>query len=77
MEAILAAEQVRPAVDSLSRRYGEVRRLSEFLCEPLSAEEYQAYLPTVLPSAADKETLRSIMKEKDWVVPKKPEELVQ
>jgi benzoyl-CoA 2,3-dioxygenase component B len=45
--------------------------------EPCSAEEYEKYLPTVLPSAADKEALGSIMKEKDWIAPKKAEELVQ
>ena len=44
--------------------------------EPLAAEEYEKYLPTVLPSEADKEALRSIVKEKDWIVPKKEEEFV-
>ena len=39
--------------------------------DPLTAEEYEKYLPTVLPSDADKEVLRSIFKEKDWIVPKK------
>ncbi len=39
--------------------------------EPLTAEELEKYLPTVLPSDADKEILRSIFKEKDWIGPKK------
>jgi benzoyl-CoA 2,3-dioxygenase component B len=44
--------------------------------EPLTAEEYENYLPTVFPSEADKEVLRSILKEKDWIAPKKEEEFV-
>ncbi|MGH9429987.1 MAG: Phenylacetic acid catabolic protein [Terriglobia bacterium] len=40
----------------------------------LTAEEFAKYLPTVLPSDEDKETLKSICKEKDWVAPKKAEE---
>ncbi len=42
--------------------------------EPLTAEEFEKYLPTVLPSEADKEVLRAIMKENDWIVPKKETE---
>jgi benzoyl-CoA 2,3-epoxidase subunit B len=42
--------------------------------EPLTAEEFEEYLPSVLPSEVDKEALRSIMKEKDWIVPKKETE---
>jgi len=41
----------------------------------LTAEEYAQYLPTVLPTEADKETLKSIFKEKGWIAPKKEEEL--
>jgi len=40
----------------------------------LTADEYEKYLPTVLPTAQDKETLRAIFKEKNWVAPKKEEE---
>ncbi len=43
--------------------------------EPLTAEEFEKYLPTVLPSEADKKLLGSIFKERDWIAPKKPEEL--
>jgi benzoyl-CoA 2,3-dioxygenase component B len=42
--------------------------------EPLTVEEYEQYLPTVMPSQADKEQLRSIMKETGWIVPKKETE---
>ncbi len=42
--------------------------------EPLTAEEYEKYLPTVMPSAEDDRVLASIMKEKDWILPKKEEE---
>ena len=41
----------------------------------LTADEYAAYLPTVLPTDEDKEVLKSIMKEKDWIAPKKEEAL--
>jgi benzoyl-CoA 2,3-dioxygenase component B len=39
----------------------------------LTAEEYRKYLPTVLPNDEDKQTLVSIMKEKDWIAAKKEE----
>ncbi|HEV2423706.1 MAG TPA: Phenylacetic acid catabolic protein [Terriglobia bacterium] len=39
----------------------------------LSREEYEKYLPTVLPTEEDKALLKSIMKEKDWIVSKKEE----
>ena len=38
--------------------------------EPLTREEFEAYLPTVLPSDKDREVLAGIFKEKDWIVPK-------
>ncbi|HEV2178111.1 MAG TPA: Phenylacetic acid catabolic protein [Terriglobia bacterium] len=41
----------------------------------LTAEEYEKYLPTVLPTEEDKELLSSIMKEKDWIALKKEETL--
>ena len=40
----------------------------------LTQAEFERYLPGVVPSDEDKETLRSICKEKDWVAPKKGEE---
>ncbi len=42
--------------------------------EPLSAEEYEKYLPTVLPSEQNDKMLQTIFKEKDWIVPKKEDE---
>jgi len=39
----------------------------------LTKEEYEKYLPTVLPAEEDKQKLASIMKEKDWITPKKEE----
>ncbi len=44
--------------------------------ESLTAEEFEKYLPTVMPSAEDDRVLASIMKEKDWILPKKEEEFV-
>jgi benzoyl-CoA 2,3-dioxygenase component B len=40
----------------------------------LTAEEYETYLPAVLPTGDDKEFLRSVTKEKDWIAPKKETE---
>lgn len=42
--------------------------------EPLTVEEFDKYLPTVLPSEEDGIVLRSIFKEGDWIAPKKEEE---
>lgn len=39
----------------------------------LTAGEYGKYLPTALPTDEDKQMLTSIMKEKDWIAPKKEE----
>ena len=57
------------------------RRIGEFAGKhhdvkgkPLTAEEFERYLPTVLPSEHDNVELESILKEKGWIVPKKEEE---
>ncbi len=42
--------------------------------ESLTAEEFEKYVPTVLPSPEDEKVLQSIFKEKDWIAPKKEEE---
>ena len=41
---------------------------------PLTAEEFAAYLPKVLPSEEDDRLLQDIFKERDWIVPKKEED---
>lgn len=38
--------------------------------EPMTREEFEAYLPTVLPTDQDREVLADIFKEKDWIAPK-------
>lgn len=42
--------------------------------EPMTQEEFEKYLPTVLPSAQDEEFLASVFKEKGWIQPKKEDE---
>jgi benzoyl-CoA 2,3-epoxidase subunit B len=37
---------------------------------PMTPEEFEAYLPTVLPTDHDRELLADIFKERDWIVPK-------
>jgi hypothetical protein len=39
--------------------------------EPISEERYAAYLESVMPKPADYHALRSLMKENDWITPKK------
>jgi len=41
---------------------------------PMSAEEFERYLPAVMPAAEDDKVLESICKEKDWIVAKKEDE---
>ena len=36
----------------------------------MTREEFEAYLPTVLPTDKDRAILADIFKEKDWIVPK-------
>ena len=57
------------------------RQIGEYACkfynlkgEPMTAGEYEKYLPSVMPSREDQETLASIFKEKGWIQPKKEEE---
>lgn len=59
-----------------NRRIGEHKE-KYFTIEgvELTAEEYARYLPSVLPSEEDKEFLRSVFKERGWVLPRKEEEL--
>jgi benzoyl-CoA 2,3-epoxidase subunit B len=54
-----------------NRRIGEYAdKCYSVLGEPMTREEYETYLPTVLPTDEDRATLTSIFKEKDWIVPK-------
>ncbi len=38
--------------------------------EPMTKEEFEKYLPTVMPSEEDEKLLHSIFKEGGWIVPK-------
>ena len=37
---------------------------------PMTKEEFEAYLPTVLPTDKDRAILADVFKEKDWIIPK-------
>jgi benzoyl-CoA 2,3-dioxygenase component B len=39
--------------------------------EPIEREKYRDYLASVLPTAEDREFLRGVFKENDWILPKK------
>src|SRR3989475_3276111 len=79
LNKLIPEDQPKLVVPDLkfNRRIGEPKgKLYTVEGRPLTAEEYEKYLPSVLPSEADKEALRSILKEKDWIVPKKEEDFV-
>lgn len=60
-----------------NRRIGEhAGKMFSVEGEPMTAEEYEKYLPTAMPSAGDEEVLSSIFKEKGWIAPKKEEDFV-
>jgi len=77
LNKLIPQDQPKLVVPDLkfNRQIGEYRgKFYTITGEPLTVEEYEKYLPTVLPTEADKEVLRTIMKEKDWIVPKKETE---
>lgn len=39
--------------------------------KPIEKEKYKAYVESVLPTAEDREFLRGVFKETDWITPKK------
>ena len=42
--------------------------------EPIPREGYTADVASVMPTAADRELLRSILKDNDWIQPKKSDD---
>jgi len=38
--------------------------------QPMTKEEFEKYLPTVMPSEEDEKALESVFKEGGWIVPK-------
>ena len=76
LNKLIPEDQPKLVVPDLkfNRQIGEHRGKSYSVTgEPMTAEEYGNYLPTLLPSEEDSALLRSIMKENDWIVPKKEE----
>jgi len=58
-----------------NRRIGQYAGKSyNVIGEPMTAEDFEKYLPTVLPSAEDDKSLESFFKEKGWIQPKREEE---
>lgn len=55
-----------------NRKIGKYKR-QKFTIEgePIEATKYDAYVASVLPTAEDRELLRNIFKENDWIQPKK------
>jgi benzoyl-CoA 2,3-dioxygenase component B len=78
LNKLIPEDQPRLVVPDLkfNRKIGEHRGKYYTVdgSKELTAEEYEKYLPTALPSDEDKELLKSIMKEKDWVAPKKSDD---
>ena len=73
LNKLIPPDQPRIVVPSLkfNRQIGEhAGKYYNVHGEPMTREEYQRYLPTALPTAEDREVLRSIFKEKDWIAPR-------
>jgi benzoyl-CoA 2,3-epoxidase subunit B len=55
-----------------NRRIGEHKgKTYTILGEPMEREKYKSYLETMLPTAEDREFLRGVFKENNWILPKK------
>jgi len=58
-----------------NRRIGEYKGMKFTVDgEPIAADKYDAYVASVLPTKEDRELLRGIFKEGDWIQPKKSDD---
>ncbi len=58
-----------------NRRIGEYKKMHfDVHGEPIEASKYEAYVASVLPTSEDRELLRNIFKENDWIQPKKSDD---
>jgi hypothetical protein len=63
--------------EKFNRRIGIYKRQTFTIDgEPMEPEKYPAYLASVLPTAEDREFLRGVFKENDWIEPRKTDHLV-
>lgn len=59
-----------------NRRIGQYKgKMFDVHGEPIERENYKAYVESVTPTAADREFLRGVFKEHDWITPKKADAL--
>jgi benzoyl-CoA 2,3-dioxygenase component B len=57
-----------------NRRIGQYKGMTFTIDgEPIERERYSAYVDSVMPTAEDRELLRDIFKENDWIAPRKSE----
>ena len=78
LNKLIPADQPRLLVPDLkfNRKIGQYKdQYYTVEGKELTADEFAKYLPTVAPTVEDHEMLRTIVKEKDWIVPKKEETL--
>ena len=55
-----------------NRRIGQFKGQTNTIeGEPMDPEKYREYVASVMPTAEDREFLRNVFKENDWIVPKK------
>ncbi len=69
----IPADQPKLVVPDLkfNRQIGEYAgKCCDVRGNEMTREEFDAYLPTVLPTDQDRETLAMIFKEKDWIAPR-------
>jgi hypothetical protein len=58
-----------------NRKIGEYKRMQfDVHGEPMESSKYDAYVASVLPTSEDRELLRNIFKENDWIQPKKSDD---
>ncbi|MBX6331236.1 MAG: phenylacetate-CoA oxygenase subunit PaaI [Gemmatimonadaceae bacterium] len=58
-----------------NRRIGQYKGMTFTIDgEPIERERYAAYVESVMPTAADRELLRDVFKENDWIAPKKSDD---
>lgn len=67
-------QQLKLPSVKFNRRIGQYKGMMFTIDgEPIEREQYTAYVDSMMPTAEDRELLRDIFKENDWIVPRKLE----
>jgi benzoyl-CoA 2,3-dioxygenase component B len=77
LNTYVADDQPKLKVPSIkfNRRIGKYKGMTFTINgEPLERERYAAYVESVMPTMEDRELLRNVFKENDWILPKKSDD---